>query len=89
MTTPAHQAGQAATSRPPAEQDQQDARSDNLLPDDGKSGDGRFAVAEEVSLDQQSDTARRVGQAPAGAAADAVAESLRDQNPVPGSVPRK
>jgi hypothetical protein len=33
-------------------------RSDNLLPADEQ-------VAEEVSLDQQSDQARRVGQAPA------------------------
>jgi hypothetical protein len=39
-------------------------RSENLLPADGAGGDGRFDVAEEVNLDQQSDRARRVGQAP-------------------------
>jgi hypothetical protein len=39
-------------------------RSENLLPADSNAGDGRFDVAEEVNLDQQSDSARRVGQAP-------------------------
>jgi hypothetical protein len=68
---------QAGKPQSPAAQGGQDARSDNLLPADGKSGDGRFDVAEEVNLDQQSDTARRVGEAPAGGAADALAESLR------------
>lgn len=38
-------------------------RSDNLLPA-GDSDDGRFDVAEEVNLDQQSDAARHIGQAP-------------------------
>lgn len=38
-------------------------RSEGLLPADGQD-DGRFEVAEEVSLDQQSDQMRRVGQAP-------------------------
>jgi len=38
-------------------------RSEGLLPADGE-GDGRFEVAEEVSLDQQSDQLRHVGQAP-------------------------
>jgi hypothetical protein len=40
------------------------SRSENLLPADSNAGDGRFDVAEEVNLDQQSDSARRVGQAP-------------------------
>jgi hypothetical protein len=71
---------QAGKPQSRAPQAGQDARSDNLLPADGKTGDGRFDVAEEVNLDQQSDTARRVGAAPAGGAADALAESLRDQN---------
>jgi hypothetical protein len=61
----------------PAAQGGQDARSDKLLPTGGKAGDGLFDVAEEVNLDQQSDTARRVGEASAGSTADAVAESLR------------
>lgn len=69
--------------------DAQHARADTLLPDDGQSGDGRFEVAEEVSLDQQSDTARKVGEAAAGAAADAVAESLRGKQTDAASAPRK
>lgn len=39
------------------------SRSENLLPA-GETDDGRFDVAEEVSLDQQSDAARHIGQAP-------------------------
>jgi hypothetical protein len=80
---------QAGASQPPAQPGRQDGRSDNLLPDDGKSDDGRFEVAEEVSLDQQSDTARQVGEAPAGGAADAVAKSLRDNNSAEDSEARK
>jgi hypothetical protein len=83
MTTP-DQAGKPQT---PAAPGGQDVRSDNLLPADDKAGDGRFEVAEEVSLDQQSDTARRVGEAAAGGAADAVAESLRN-NKTAESEPR-
>jgi hypothetical protein len=44
-------------------------------------GDGRFEVAEEVSLDQQSDSARRVGQAPAdvpGAAGASATEAMAE-----------
>lgn len=40
-----------------------DDRSEGLLPA-GDEDDGRFDVAEEVSLDQQSDALRHVGQAP-------------------------
>jgi hypothetical protein len=59
------------------QQGQQNAqRSENLLPTDG-ADDGRFEVAEEVSLDEQSDTARRVGKAPAGATLDAMGDALR------------
>jgi hypothetical protein len=85
MTNP----DQAGASRPPAAPGEQDVRSENLLPDDDKSGDGRFDVAEEVSLDQQSDTARQVGKAPAGAAADALAKSLRDSKSGEDSAARK
>jgi hypothetical protein len=46
-------------------------RSEGLLPADG-ADDGRFDVAEEVSLDQQSDKMRHVGQAPAGGVAENV-----------------
>lgn len=44
-------------------------RSENLLTA-GDNDDGRFDVAEEVNLDQQSDAARRIGQAPANPAPD-------------------
>jgi hypothetical protein len=56
-----------------------DNRSENLLPAGAadQSEDGRFEVAEEVNLDQQSDATRRVGQTPEGIASDAVAESLK------------
>jgi hypothetical protein len=54
----------------------QDNRSDNLLPGDDGAEDGRFDVAEEVSLDQNSDQARRIGQAPDGIA-DALPDALK------------
>ncbi|MEO7578375.1 MAG: hypothetical protein ABIT83_12260 [Massilia sp.] len=58
-----------------------DARSESLLPatpDD--EDDGRYAVAEEVSLDQQSDQARRVGQLPPEPApAQAIADALQSE----------
>jgi len=38
-------------------------RSESLLPGDD-AGDGRYDVAEEVNLDQQSDQLRRVGKPP-------------------------
>jgi hypothetical protein len=48
-------------------------RSENLLPGEEGSEDGRFEVAEEVSLDIQGDDTRRVGQMPGS-----VTESLPD-----------
>ena len=51
-------------------------RSEGLLPA-GKDDDGRFEVAEEVNLDQQSDQLRKVGQLPDDKAAD-------DELPDPG-----
>lgn len=66
----------------------QDNRSDNLLPGDEGAEDGRFDVAEEVNLDQQSNEARRIGQAPSQGIADAIPEALR--TPVPSQqVPDK
>ncbi len=66
----------------------QDNRSDNLLPGEEGAEDGRFDVAEEVNLDQHSDEARRIGQAPSQGIADAVPEALR--TPVPSQqVPDK
>ncbi len=66
----------------------QDQRSDNLLPGDEGAEDGRFDVAEEVSLDQHSDEARRVGQMPENGIADAVPDSLKTPVPSQG-VPEK
>ena len=66
----------------------QDRRSENLLPGEGGAEDGRFDVAEEVSLDQQSDEARRVGQVPENGIADSLPEALK--TPVPSQkVPDK
>jgi hypothetical protein len=50
-------------------------RSENLLSPDG-ADDGRYDVAEEVNLDEQSDAARRVGKAPSGATLDAMGDAL-------------
>jgi len=60
----------------PATAGGQENRSDGLLPGDDGFEDGRFDVAEEVSLDQNSDTARRIGQAPDGIA-DALPDTLK------------
>jgi hypothetical protein len=57
----------------------QESRSENLLPADD-AADGRYDVAEEVSLDQQSDATRRVGQPPQGSASEAVADALKPEN---------
>lgn len=66
----------------------QDNRSDNLLPGAEGAADGRFDVAEEVSLDQHSDEARRIGQGPSQGIADALPEALK--TPVPSQqVPDK
>jgi hypothetical protein len=47
----------------PGQQQRADNRSESLLPGDDAE-DGRYDVAEEVNLDQQSDKLRRVGKAP-------------------------
>lgn len=59
--------------------DDQDGRSEALLPANttDAGADGRFEVAEEVNMDQQSDAARRVGQPPADGATEAMAEALK------------
>lgn len=63
-------------------------RSDNLLPGEGGAEEGRFDVAEEVSLDQHSDEARRVGQVPENGIADSLPEALK--SPIPSQqVPPK
>ena len=62
--------GQPQTPQHPADEHK---RSDNLLPGEEGAEDGRFEVAEEVSLDIQSDDTRRVGQLPGS-----VTESMPD-----------
>jgi hypothetical protein len=58
---------------------EQNGRSEDLLPAGAAdiTADGRFEVAEEVNMDQQSDATRRVGKAPKGIASDALADSLK------------
>jgi hypothetical protein len=70
-----------------ADQNGEVSRSEDLLPAGAadNTGDGRFEVAEEVSLDQQSDATRRVGQAPKGIASDALADSLKPDAPKDGA----
>ena len=57
-------------------------RSENLFPTDGDDSgdDGRFEVAEEVSMDQQSDSSRKVGQLEDDASAQAMAESIEEKS---------
>jgi len=56
-------------------------RSDNLLPTDGDDSgeDGRFDIAEEMSLDVQTDSSRKVGQVSDDAAAEALADSMEEK----------
>lgn len=58
------------------------SRSEDLLPAGvaDNPADGRFEVAEEVNMDQQSDATRRVGKAPEGSASDALAGSLKKED---------
>lgn len=58
------QPGTAAHPPPGAAPGAAQVRSESLLPAGEDDADGRYAVAEEVSLDQQSDQARRVGALP-------------------------
>ncbi|MDQ2823168.1 MAG: hypothetical protein M3Y65_22770 [Pseudomonadota bacterium] len=61
---------------------QPNPRSENLLPADrdSTSEDGRFDIAEEVSLDQQSDSSRKIGQLADDASAQALAESIEEKS---------
>jgi hypothetical protein len=78
MADQKNQQGQQNQQRATPDQNGEVSRSEDLLPAGAAdNADGRFEVAEEVSLDQQSDATRRVGQAPKGIASDAMAESLK------------
>jgi len=56
-------------------------RSDNLFDTDADDSgdDGRFDVAEEVNMDQQTDSSRKVGQVADEAAAAALAASIEEK----------
>lgn len=58
-----------------------ETRSDNLFATDNDSSgdDGRFDIAEEVSLDQQTDSSRKVGQVSDADAAEALADSIEEK----------
>jgi hypothetical protein len=58
-----------------------ETRSDNLFPTDNDTSgdDGRFDIAEEVSLDQQTDSSRKVGQVTDEDAAEALADSIEEK----------
>jgi len=73
MTTPDQQAKQQANTQDAQPGTDDLNRSENLLPGEEGAEDGRFEVAEEVSLDIQGDDTRRVGQMPGS-----ITESLPD-----------
>ena len=73
MTTPEQQAKPQDNQQTAQPGTDEYKRSENLLPGDEGAEDGRFEVAEEVSLDMASDDTRRVGQLPGS-----VTESLPD-----------
>ena len=76
------QQGQQNQQRATPDENGEVSRSEDLLPAGvaDNTADGRFEVAEEVNMDQQSDATRRVGKAPGGVAADALADSLKKQD---------
>jgi hypothetical protein len=65
------QPGSGSGGQPGSEQ-----RSEGLLPA-GQDDDGRYDVAEEVNLDQQSDALRRVGKPPKGITAKEWSEAMQ------------
>ncbi|MEW6023395.1 MAG: hypothetical protein AB1807_14795 [Pseudomonadota bacterium] len=73
MTTPEQQAKPQDNQQTAQPGTDEYNRSENLLPGEEGAEDGRFEVAEEVSLDMASDDTRRVGQLPGS-----VTESLPD-----------
>ena len=60
----------------PGQAQRAENRSESLLPGDDAE-DGRYDVAEEVNLDQQSDQLRRVGKPPKGIASSALPDALK------------
>jgi len=76
------QQGQQNQQRATPDENGEVSRSEDLLPAGAADNpaDGRFEVAEEVNMDQQSDATRRVGKAPKGIASDALADSLKKED---------
>ena len=60
----------------PGQAQRAENRSESLLPGDDAE-DGRYDVAEEVNLDQQSDQLRRVGKPPKDIASSALPDALK------------
>ncbi|MCA1246527.1 hypothetical protein [Massilia sp. MS-15] len=85
--TPSSPAGKTPAAAPsnPVAGGGEEQRSENLLPGEGGAEDGRFDVAEEVSLDQHSDEARRVGQVPEDGIGGALPDALRTPVPSQGA----
>lgn len=77
-----NQQGRQNQQRATPDQNGESSRSEDLLPAGAadNTDDGRFEVAEEVNMDQQSDATRRVGKAPQGIASDALADSLKKED---------
>lgn len=77
-----NQQGRQNQQRATPDQNGEPSRSEDLLPAGAadNTDDGRFEVAEEVNMDQQSDATRRVGKAPRGIASDALADSLKKED---------
>ena len=63
----------------PGQAQRAENRSESLLPGDD-ADDGRYGVAEEVNLDQQSDRLRRVGKPPKGIASKDLPGEFRDDD---------
>jgi hypothetical protein len=61
----------------PGQAQRAENRSENLLPGDD-ADDGRYGVAEEVNLDQQSDRLRRVGKPLKSIASKDLPDEFRD-----------
>jgi len=76
------QQGQQNQQRATPDENGEVSRSEDLLPAGAADNpaDGRFEVAEEVNMDQQSEATRRVGKAPKGIASDALADSLKKED---------
>jgi hypothetical protein len=76
MTKPKDSGARNAQRADPGQAQRAENRSENLLPGDDAE-DGRYDVAEEVNLDQQSDRLRRVGKPPKAIASKDLPDEFR------------